>query len=115
MPKSSTASGEAWPALASRKSRVPSAMTSRPGTNLRTSGCGVTSVWMNMGKMWPVTGPCAPLRQFRDLFVGEVAGDQGDGDLALAPLDAFLGQRGDQGPRPAPADRGGEDQDLDVG
>src|SRR5258705_11870543 len=106
MPNSSTASGEAWPALASRKSRVPSPMTSRPGTNLRTSGFGVTSVWMNMGKMWRAGAADASshaLGQFGDLFVSEVAGDQGDRDLAGAPLDAFLGQRGDQGPRPAPA------------
>src|SRR6185369_7886503 len=52
MLNSSTASGDAWAAFASRKSRVPSPMTSRPGRNFSTSGFGVASVWMNMGKMW---------------------------------------------------------------
>src|SRR6185369_681230 len=114
MPNSSTASGEAWAALASRKSRVPSPIRSRPGMNFRTSGFGVASVWMNMGKMWRVRGPRARLGQLGDLFVGEVAGDEGDRDLAGAPLDAFLGERGDEGAGAAPADSGGQHQDLDV-
>src|SRR6201996_3806086 len=101
MEKSSAASVEAVAASASRKSRVPSPMTSRPGRNFRTSGFGVGSVWMNMGQMWRVRGRSASSREIGDLVVGEVAGHQSDGNLTRAPGDAVLGKRGDQGARAA--------------
>ena len=34
----------------SRASKVPSAITTRPGRNLSVAGFGVASVWMNMGR-----------------------------------------------------------------
>src|SRR4051812_19179043 len=43
------ASGESVAPAASRASKVPSGMTTRPGRNLRVAGFGVASVWMNIG------------------------------------------------------------------